>query len=721
MLNLSSNSFFARRVGYVRHRALSLCWTTLAIIPMTIALQGAVSIHEAIKAGDVETVRTLLQTNATVGVATNDLGEVPLPLAASRAHLEIVELLLAAKVPVDATAQGNSALHTVIFSGTANLYLENLSKNAGGVAPKELLDATMELITNPQIRKVGNRGLPMDLVALRQELMKRADPARTRRELKLVEMLLAAGANPDLPNLGGNTPLHFACTRPESDFLDVLLAKKANVLAQTRTGETPLHGVAVFGSAASAQRLLELGAKVDKPNRFGSTPLLFAAKTGNREVAALLLQWGAFADSMSNDGETPLHAAAWLGDQELVSLLLDKGHASLNGGTGRTGETALHAAASRGYTSLVRWLVERKADVTITDSSGYTPLLNAAEKGHADIVELLSKHGADLAARNGHGSSAYVLAAGTTNQALVAWLAAHPVADAREHALALQTAAYYGRLSIVKWLLDGRVSATVSNEIGTPLQGAASGPRSPSREVTGQSPADRAMPSSAAENKGSEEEYLEILSLLIAGGAAVNAPSSQDRTPLHFAATYGFLRGAEFLLAHQADVRARTKDGKTPLHQAAAFGSDRLVTLLLDRGADLEAEDQSAFRPLRDAASTGNAEVLKTLLARGAVVSAKDRNGAVPLHWAAMTTSVPAVIALLDAGADVDVLDLGGRTPLHQAAALGCEPVVRALLDRGAKVNITDRAGDTPESLAIKGRSPAVVELLQHHRPGPSN
>lgn len=599
--------------------------------------------------GNAAEVKAILKTNAAAVLLTNPLGEMPLHVAATAAvSPEIVEALLAAKAPVNAAVEGNAALHIAIFYSWSTRYLEALRRTAGEDQLKEFLTRGMELTFSPFPRNVGNSMQAMDLPVLRQAVNATNDPARTRRELQLVDMLLAAGADPSLANLGG------------------------------------------------------------------FTPLLFAAKADNRDVVKLLLDHGAMAEVISNDGETPLHAAICLGDQQLAGLLLDQGHAAINGTAGLLAETGLHAAASRGDTAMVQWLLDRQADVKVVDKAGYTPLLNAAEKGNREIIDLLGQHGADFTVRNQSKSSAFILAAGTTNRSLVEWLASKPPLPAQEDKiLALQTASIYGRLAIVKWLLDSGVSASISNQVGTPLHAAAGGPRSLAHEAMNKTPGDDwSRPPPASVNTGSEEEYVQILSLLLAGGAEVNALGTENRTPLHYATTFSFLPGTEILLQHQADVMARTKVGKTPLHQAAAFGSERLVILLLDHGAKLEAEDQYYFTPLRDAASTGNLETVQTLLARGAKVGARDRYRATPLHWAAMSTNAATVGALLDGGAEVNALDQNRRTALHQAAFQGREAIVKLLLSRQAKVNLADGAGDTPLDLAKQAHFPAVVEIL---------
>jgi ankyrin repeat protein len=674
---------------------------------------GAVDILGAAKAGDAATVRAILQTNAAVASVTNSLGETALHLGAGAASPAVVEALLAAKAAVNAQSQGVTALAYAILYRGANRFAGSLA-GTGTTNFQEMVKFAWECIVNPGVNTVAGRGSRVDMAALRRSLLEmgQAEPAQAREELKVVELLLAAGADPNAPDLIGITPVHCAACRPQPEFLKAVLEKGGNLLAQTRTGETPLHYAASLGSAATVKLLLDKGVKAAKPNRFGNTPIFYAVARGNLEIAHLLLERGAFADEMNNDGETPLLQAVWRLDREMVTVLLVQGHANINGRADRLGETALHAAVRLGDAAMVRLLLQHKADINLTDKAGFTPLLNAAEAGFMSIVEILFQQGADLAARNQKDSCAFALAAGSTNRLLLEWLAGKsPAIEFKDKVLALQGAAIHGRLANVRWLLEKGVPADVTSVIGTPLLSASGGPG----RIARMREQKQLGLQSVGDEAGPEEDYAQIVSLLLTNGAEVNAVDFEGGTPLHCATTFGSLPIAEILLRHKANVMARTKAGRTPLHQAATFGDARLVELLLAHGAVVEVKDKDGFTPLRDAAAVGNSVAIQSLLAHGGAVSVRDRYGATPLHWAATTTNVAVVALLLDASADINALDTGRRTPLHQAAATGRDAVVKLLLERKANATLRDADLDTPADLARKQGFYHIATMLSGH------
>jgi hypothetical protein len=95
-----------------------------------------------------------------------------------------------------------------IFYPWGQRYFDALTRTSGEAQLKEILTWGMELTFSPGLRNEGDRTPALDVSALRRAINATNDPARVRRELQLIGLLLAAGADPNLPNLYGYTPLH---------------------------------------------------------------------------------------------------------------------------------------------------------------------------------------------------------------------------------------------------------------------------------------------------------------------------------------------------------------------------------------------------------------------------------------------------------------------------------------------------------------------------------
>jgi uncharacterized protein len=127
----------------------------------------------------------------------------------------------------------------------------------------------------------------------------------------------------------------------------------------------------------------------------------------------------------------PLAYAAAYGNLEIVKLLVKAG-ADLNGQVAY-GDVALIKADEHGNVDILEYLIEQGADVNVPNLYGMTPFIGLCESGRLNLVQLATKHGGDVnssfVAKIGEGT-------GTKNFS------------------PLETAAFYGRLSVVELLLS---------------------------------------------------------------------------------------------------------------------------------------------------------------------------------------------------------------------------------------------------------------------------
>jgi cytohesin len=71
-----------------------------------------------------------------------------------------------------------------------------------------------------------------------------------------------------------------------------------------------------------------------------------------------------------------------------------------------------------------------------------------------------------------------------------------------------------------------------------------------------------------------------------------------EMTPLHYAADEGHTEVVELLIANGADVNAKDEEGWTPFHLAAYWGGKDIVELLIAAGADVNAKNNWIGTPL---------------------------------------------------------------------------------------------------------------------------
>jgi hypothetical protein len=87
-------------------------------------------------------------------------------------------------------------------------------------------------------------------------------------------------------------------------------------------------------------------------------------------------------------------------------------------------------------------------------------------------------------------------------------------------------------------------------------------------------------------------------------------------TPLHYACTNGHLDIALFLLDKGAAVDAPSPNETTPIMMAIRAGNIQLVRLLLDRGADIRLRNQQGYSAIDAAELFNQEEIQKGLRAR---------------------------------------------------------------------------------------------------------
>ncbi|HML19622.1 MAG TPA: ankyrin repeat domain-containing protein [Candidatus Dependentiae bacterium] len=129
----------------------------------------------------------------------------------------------------------------------------------------------------------------------------------------------------DIQNKQGVTALHNASLGCHENIIRLLINHGANKDIRDRSGATPLHVAARYGKIASVNILIEAGALITR-DVYGCTPLHYAAQNGRKVIVRILASH--YPDSVNipdNTGATPLHFAVKMTRYPDVKILLNAG------------------------------------------------------------------------------------------------------------------------------------------------------------------------------------------------------------------------------------------------------------------------------------------------------------------------------------------------------------------------------------------------------------
>jgi hypothetical protein len=145
---------------------------------------------------------------------------------------------------------------------------------------------------------------------------------------------------------------------------------------------------------------------------------------------------------------------------------------------------------------------------------------------------------------------------------------------------------------------------------------------------------------------------------------------------------------AKMLLAAGADVNLPSSDERySALMAAAEEENETIVQLLLESGADPNFRTKKlGVPPLTIASRTGNLRIVRLLLSAGADPNLRDKSDRTALVPAVFEGNEEAMDELLAAGADVNVGIELGRTPLLLSILNGNDDITKRLLAAGARI-----------------------------------
>lgn len=701
-------------------------------------------LHKAIKVEREDVVFLyLIEMDSQLPGKLNELdnnGDLALDLALSRKLESIATTLVNNKADVDMVDQsGWSLLHKAIQRGDefASTFLIRHSAQVNA-ATVGAVETPLHLVCSFSPKK--HSGEVMAGMA------------------SIAEALLKTGANPNMQNSKGRTPLHEAVlSGNEPVFNQLLQCKQLDLELKDHEGSTalwlalqyitvtsdpsvnpfedhvPVENGTSFDENSFAARLIQRGSDPDAPDAASENCLLQRAAGAGSEAAALFLAThGSKVNHVNKWGETPLHTACRSGLAGLTAELLQQG-ANPNLQTQRTApgegqpgqapgvslQSPLHMAIAHNHPDVVSVILEQKAnalhatnnlqiipDFSLKDSMDQTVLGLALWTGMHTIAAQLLGSGASINDTMSSGQTLLHMAIQRQDSRSALFLLEHQAdinVRTQEGQTALQLAISNQLPLVVDAICTRGADMSVVDEKGDP-------------------------PLWLALQNGLED----IASTLVRHGCDATCwstgPSGCQQTLLHRAVDENNEVIACFLVRSGCDVNSprrpgpggegdeEARDGQTPLHLAGSWGLEDVVQCLLEFGANVNAQDAEGRAPIHVAISNQHGVIIQLLISHPEIrLGVRDRQGLTPFACAMTHKNNKAAEAILkrEPGA-AEQVDNKGRNFLH--VAVQNSDIENVLFLIGVQANVNSRVQDaaklTPLHLAVQAGSEIIVRNL---------
>ncbi len=286
-------------------------------------------IFEAIRRGDVQAVKVIVEKSPAVLDSRDGNGFSPLHYAAGGGNAALVAYLIDKGAMLEPTNIAETPLHIA--------------------AANDRSEAAAVLIKRGASLEARDDNSRTALILC----------ARERGQAGTARVLLEAGAAIDAADKSGDTALSLAAWRGKADLVGLLLERGAQV-----PGSGPKWRQLLFESASRGlTELFRRTAAGDRDLKAGTGPegglLHTAAKGGSPEIIATLLDRGFGPAEKDAFGWTPLHYAALNGRDGAARTLIERG-APLDART-IAGQTPYNVAMERGMSTVAKLLSDKGA------------------------------------------------------------------------------------------------------------------------------------------------------------------------------------------------------------------------------------------------------------------------------------------------------------------------------------------------------------------------
>lgn len=684
--------------------------------------QGQSPLELAIDLDRYSWIEALIRNNADVNHVNSRDSFTPLYLAAANGQVFAVQTLLEhnADVNLASLIRQSTPLHAILYYyallyDAAGLTYEEIAR--GAVASRVIIT---ELLKKGIYLNVVDEDIhtPLDVLVnhyFSPDKPKAVNDLFAKFDAEIIDELIKYGADVDdskvdiIGKYPLGSPLLAAIKRENMPVVVKLLEHGADVNICDDNGNTPLHVAIDKNRIDIVKKLLEVsGVDVEMRNDAGDTPLYKAIDDKNFEAICLLLDAGANIKTPNDKGNTSLHLAIEKNNCYLIRRILNNVNFDINI-KNDAGDAPIHRAVSCKNDFALDALINAGADVNIKDAVGDTPLHRAINFGNLEMVNmLLGCVRTKVNLQNATGDVPLHLASAEGKVDIMRSLLSDPNIDINiQNSVGntpLHTAIDEKNFEAICVLLNAGADVTKRNSIGL-------------------------LPSELLESNFSGK-HLNVLKKKFHQREIEQLLANKT---IHSIVKSGNIELITKFLERDIDdvINVEDEDGQTPLNIAINCRRTDIAELLLKKGAVIDKNILLSCTDLNvasflvkhlsydrrnellfDAVARAKSIPLKALINGGVDVNVKDKSGKTLLNFAIDKKNTPLILELLDAkGIDVNLSNDDGVVPIAQAVKNKCkDDIVKKLLDKGARVDsaIVDGASGKLKKVLMDARKEAA-------------
>ena len=143
--------------------------------------------------------------------------------------------------------------------------------------------------------------------------------------LEILEILIQSGANLEITDNDGFTPLWSTAFVNKEEAIEFLLKKGANINHLDKNGNNIIAPAAANGSNHVIRLLVGRGVNPGNKNKFQRTALFDAIEHNKRDTVRLLISYKVDVNGRTTSGKSPLDAARQAGFSDIVRILEEAG------------------------------------------------------------------------------------------------------------------------------------------------------------------------------------------------------------------------------------------------------------------------------------------------------------------------------------------------------------------------------------------------------------